>query len=247
MRELSWLSAADGPEALPDPADALTEPNGLLAAGGSLAPDWLLTGYRRGIFPWFEAGQPILWWSPDPRTVLRPEGLKVARSLRKRIRRGEFQVTADTDFAGVIGGCAEPRRYTSSTWIIPAMREAYLRLHALGFAHSFEAWSDDGLAGGLYGVAIGKVFFGESMFARRTDASKVALWHAVQFLRNVGFELIDCQLPSTHLSSLGAQSLPREDFLALLERLTATPTPRGAWTDAFRLCNNSRPMRQVSA
>lgn len=247
MTELSWLSAADGPESLPDPAAALAEPNGLLAAGGSLAPDWLLASYRRGIFPWFEAGQPILWWSPDPRTVLVPEELKVSRSLKRRIRRGEYTVTADTDFAGVISGCAEPRRYTSTTWIVPAMRDAYTRLHMLGFAHSFEAWSSEGLAGGLYGVAIGKVFFGESMFARRTDASKVALWHAVQFLIRGGFELIDCQLPSAHLSSLGAKSRPRKDFLPLLRELTEADAPRGAWTEAFRLCNNSRPTRQVSA
>jgi leucyl/phenylalanyl-tRNA--protein transferase len=233
MTDLKWLSAADGPECLPDPGAALKEPNGLLAAGGSLAPDWLLASYRRGIFPWFEAGQPILWWSPDPRTVLRPADLRVSRSLKKRLRRGEFRVTADRDFAGVISACAEPRRYTDSTWITPSMRSAYTRLHELGWAHSFEAWSGDRLAGGLYGVAIGKVFFGESMFARHTDASKVAFWHALQFLVANGFELVDCQLPSAHLSRLGASAMSRPAFLAALGGLTDPAGTPGPYTEAF--------------
>lgn len=233
MTELKWLRASDGPESLPDPSEALTEPNGLLAAGGSLDPDWLLASYRRGIFPWFEAGQPILWWSPNPRTVLLPRDFKLSRSLKKRVRRGEFQVTADRDFPGVISACAEPRRYTDSTWITPAMLDAYRRLHELGWAHSFETWSGDTLAGGLYGIAIGKVFFGESMFARRTDASKVALWHALQFLTAQGFELVDCQLPSAHLTRLGAKSVPRPAFLAELERLSDPPGTPGAYCTAF--------------
>jgi len=233
MTELKWLSAADGPESLPDPSAALTEPNGLLAAGGSLEPDWLLASYRRGIFPWFEAGQPILWWSPDPRTVLVPADFRVSRSLKKRLRRGEFRVTADRDFPGVISACAEPRRYTDSTWITPAMRSAYVRLNELGWAHSFEAWSDDRLAGGLYGIAIGKVFFGESMFARRTDASKVVFWHALQFLVANGFELVDCQLPSAHLGRLGAKAMSRPAFLRALESLTEPMGTPGAYTKAF--------------
>lgn len=256
MTELRWLNAADGPECLPDPAEALAEPNGLLAAGGSLEPDWLLAGYRRGIFPWYERGQPILWWSPDPRTVLWPEALRVSRSLAKRLRRGDLEITADKDFRGVIGACAEPRRYTDSTWITPAMLEAYATLHDLGWAHSFEAWQDGQLAGGLYGIAIGRVFFGESMFARQTDASKVAFWHAVRFLEVRGFELIDCQLPSAHLTSLGATSLSRSQFLSKLAALTAAPGAPMPWDEAFaataelrcfgRLCNNSRPTRQAS-
>ncbi|HUF74472.1 MAG TPA: leucyl/phenylalanyl-tRNA--protein transferase [Gammaproteobacteria bacterium] len=233
MSELRWLSAADGPGSLPDPADALIEPNGLLAAGGSLEPEWLLASYRRGIFPWFEAGQPILWWSPNPRTVLEPADFRLSRSLRKRLRREEFRVTADRDFAGVITACAGPRRYTSSTWITPAMIAAYTRLHELGWAHSFEAWSGDTLAGGLYGVAIGQVFFGESMFAARTDASKVAFWHALRFLSAQGFEIVDCQLPSAHLSCLGARPMPRSEFLALVARLTETPGTPGAYSEAF--------------
>jgi len=233
MSELKWLSAADGPASLPDPADALVEPNGLLAAGGSLAPEWLLASYRRGIFPWFESGQPILWWSPDPRTVLYPDAFRVSRSLGKRIRRGEFEITADTDFAGVIGACAGPRRYTSQTWITARMREAYTELHADGWAHSIEARAGGALVGGLYGIAIGRVFFGESMFAHATDASKVAFWHAIRFLTREGFELIDCQLPSAHLSRLGATTLPRTRFLDLLARLTEPAGAPGAWTERF--------------
>lgn len=233
MSELRWLNPADGPESLPDPSQALDEPNGLLAAGGSLEPDWLLTSYRRGIFPWFETGQPILWWSPDPRIVLRPGELRVSRSLRKRLRRGEFRVTADCDFAGVIRACAEPRRYTDSTWITPKMIDAYRQLHDLGWAHSFEAWHGDSLAGGLYGIAIGGIFFGESMFARQSDASKVAFWHAARFLESRGVEIIDCQLPSAHLTRLGARTMPRPEFLSLLQRVTARPATPGTYCQAF--------------
>jgi leucyl/phenylalanyl-tRNA--protein transferase len=233
MGELKWLSRDDGPESLPDPNEALTEPNGLLAAGGSLEPEWILESYRRGIFPWFETGQPILWWSPDPRTVLRPDELRVSRSLRKRIRHREFEVTADKDFAAVITACSEPRSYTDSTWITPLMISAYGRLHELGWAHSFEAWSDGSLAGGLYGIAIGQVFFGESMFARQSDASKVAFWHALRFLKDSGFELIDCQLPSAHLTRLGATSMPRSEFLNLLARLTESPGIPGSYNQNF--------------
>jgi len=233
MSELKWLCRDDGPDSLPDPADALREPNGLLAAGGSLEPDWLLAGYRRGIFPWFESGQPILWWSPDPRTVLKPEELRVSRSLRRRIDRNEFRVTADTDFAGVIAGCAQPRSYTDSTWITPEMQSAYIALHELGWAHSFESWVDGSLAGGLYGIAIGRVFFGESMFAKRSDASKVAFFHALRYLSRRGIELVDCQLPSAHLSRLGARSLPRADFLTELARLMESPGTPGSYRDDF--------------
>jgi leucyl/phenylalanyl-tRNA--protein transferase len=239
MSELKWLSKNDGPENLPDPSDALREPNGLLAAGGSLEPDWLLASYRRGIFPWFESGQPILWWSPDPRTVLKPEELRVSRSLRKRIRRNEFRVTADTDFAGVMAGCAAPRSYTDSTWITGEMRSAYVGLHELGWAHSFEAWVDGTLVGGLYGIAIGRVFFGESMFAKRSDASKVAFFHALRFLSERGIEVVDCQLPSAHLSRLGARPMPRSDFLTLLARLTESPGTPGSYRNDF-VCHIDR-------
>ena len=231
--ELRWLSKAGGPESLPDPENALTEPNGLLAAGGSLDPEWLLASYRRGIFPWFEARQPILWWSPDPRTVLEPARLKVSRSLAKRVRQRRFEIRADTGFAAVIDGCAGPRRYTSATWITPAMRAAYVTLHRLGWAHSFEAWSGDTLVGGLYGVAIGRVFFGESMFARETDASKVAFWHAVRFLEAEGCELIDCQLPTAHLEQFGATGISRREFLARLRELVEPAGAPGSWTSTF--------------
>ncbi len=233
MNELRWLAESDGPEALPDPSGALSEPNGLLAAGGSLSPEWLLASYRQGIFPWFEHGQPILWWCPDPRTVLEPQDFRVSRSLRKTLRQQVFNVTADRDFTGVISACAQPRRYTNATWITPVMHEAYVRLHSCGWAHSFEAWHDGELAGGLYGIAIGKVFFGESMFARRTDASKVAFWHAIRFLKDSGFELIDCQLPSAHLSRLGAVTVPRARFLERLQLLTEPPGEPGTWSDRF--------------
>jgi leucyl/phenylalanyl-tRNA--protein transferase len=236
MTELHWLSVEDGPESLPDPNLALTEPNGLLAAGGSLAPEWLLASYRKGIFPWFEEGQPILWWSPDPRSVLEPDSMKVSRSLRKRIRRKEFELTADRDFRAVISACSKPRRYTDATWITPQMIDAYVRLHEAGWAHSFEAWKEGTLVGGLYGIGIGRIFFGESMFAISTDASKVAFWHAVQFLRVNGCELIDCQMASEHLSSLGAVSVPRREFLDRLDRLKAEPGTPGSWSEQFASC-----------
>jgi leucyl/phenylalanyl-tRNA---protein transferase len=233
MSELRWLSADDGPGALPDPAEALREPNGLLAAGGSLEPDWLMAAYARGIFPWFETGQPILWWSPDPRVVLAPGALRVSRSLRKRLRRRDYTITSDRDFAGVIAGCAGPRRYTDATWITPPMTVAYTRLHRLGRAHSFEAWAGGELIGGLYGIAIGRVFFGESMFAARTDASKVAFYHALGFLRERSCELVDCQLPSAHLNRLGARPIARADFLERLAALCEPPGAPGSWAEAF--------------
>jgi leucyl/phenylalanyl-tRNA--protein transferase len=243
MTRLRWLNIDEGPECLPVPEEALDEPNGLLAAGGSLEPEWLLAAYRRGIFPWFEDGQPILWWSPDPRTVLRPGDLRVSRSLRKRLRRKDFTITADQDFAGVISACAAPRRYTDSTWITAPMKAAYIRLHELGWAHSFEAWQDSRLAGGLYGIEIGQVFFVESMFATQTDASKVAFCYAVDFFEQRGIELIDCQLPSAHLTSLGATSVPRADFLAKLALLTKSSAPPGPYTQAFATAGSQTPDR----
>lgn len=230
---IRWLGPGDGPEALPAPEEALEEPNGLLAAGGSLAPNWLLASYARGIFPWYESGQPILWWSPDPRAVLFPERLHVSRSLRKTLRSGKFRVTADSAFAEVVGQCALPRRYTSSTWITPEMARAYIAMHELGWAHSFEAWHAGELAGGLYGVAIGKVFFGESMFSRISDASKVAFAHAVDFLKAQGFELIDCQIQSHHLRQLGASDLPRSRFVSELARLSTPGTQSSIWSESF--------------
>ena len=233
MSNIRWLNPIDGPDALPEPHEALIEPNGLLAAGGSLTPDWLLESYARGIFPWYESGQPILWWSPDPRAVLLPENLVVSRSLRKTLRRDKFRVTADCAFDRVVEACALPRRYTDATWITGEMAAAYRKLHELGRAHSFEAWCDGELAGGLYGVALGQIFFGESMFTQIRDASKVAFVHAVEFLRTNGFRLIDCQIPSEHLQSLGACNLPRPEFLSALERLREPEGAAGSWTEAF--------------
>jgi leucyl/phenylalanyl-tRNA--protein transferase len=211
----------------PDVSLALAEPAGLLAIGGSLAPDCLLRAYRRGIFPWFEDGQPILWWSPDPRLVLFPERLRVSRSLRKTLRNGGFQVSFDRGFSAVIRACGEPRAPGAGTWITTEMIDAYERLHRLGHAHSVEVWHEGKLVGGLYGVAIGRVFFGESMFHRRTDASKVAFVALVRQLSAAGFEMIDCQMETAHLRSLGAETLPRAEFV---ERLAACDQPVHALT-----------------
>lgn len=226
MSSLCWLPRDGRVDAFPPVAKALTEPNGLLAAGGDLTPARLLAAYKQGIFPWYQDGQPILWWSPDPRAVLWPAGLKISRSLRRSLRTRGFELRVDTAFARVVAECAEPRRYGGGTWITAQMAEAYERLHELGWAHSFETWADRRLVGGLYGVAIGRVFFGESMFTRVTDASKVALVNAVDFLRYRGVELIDCQVASAHVRSLGAVDVPRAEFLALLQTLCADSAPQ---------------------
>jgi leucyl/phenylalanyl-tRNA--protein transferase len=201
----------------PDPALAETEPDGLLAVGGDLSPQRLANAYRQGIFPWYSEGQPILWWSPDPRMVLFPERLHVSRSLRKVLRRGLFEVTFDRDFDAVIHACAAPRKTGDGTWITPQMMTAYRRLHEQGLAHSVEAWHQGELVGGLYGVTLGRLFFGESMFSAMRDASKVAFVHLVRSLQAAGCPLIDCQVHTTHLESLGAELIPRARFLRLLE------------------------------
>ena len=215
---LPWLN----PDivAFPPVSQALTDPDGLLAAGGDLTPEWLLTAYRMGIFPWYEDGQPILWWSPNPRLVIVPGQLHISRSLRKILRKQAFRVTLDLCFERVISACAEPRAEYGGTWITEEMQAAYCQFHEAGFAHSVEVWSGDELVGGLYGIALGKVFFGESMFSRVSDASKVALAHLTQQLQDWGFELIDCQVSNPHLRSLGAREIPRESFQAQLKRLT---------------------------
>jgi leucyl/phenylalanyl-tRNA---protein transferase len=207
-----WASECE----FPDVSRALLDPNGLLAIGGNLEPDCLLRAYRRGIFPWYEAGQPILWWSPDPRMVLFPPRLRVARSLRKGLRQQRYRVTFDHAFEAVIRACSEPRGDEGGTWITPEMIEAYVRLHRLGHAHSAEAWRDGELVGGVYGVSIGRVFFGESMFHRARDASKHAFVCIVERLDHWGCAVIDCQMQTSHLLSLGAETISREDFVALL-------------------------------
>lgn len=224
-----WLDP-DNRESFPDVSFALREPDGLLAIGGDLSTERLLAAYRRGIFPWYSEGQPILWWSPDPRTVLFPQRLHVSRSLRRSLRRGNFQIRLDTSFAAVIEACAAPRRDEPGTWITAEMAHAYLRLHQLGHAHCAEAWQDGGLVGGLYGIAIGRVFFGESMFARVTDASKVAFVHLVRQLEAWGFALIDCQVDSEHLRSLGAEPIPRRTFIEYLARYGSEDGRVGPWT-----------------
>jgi leucyl/phenylalanyl-tRNA--protein transferase len=200
----------------PDVSHALTEPNGLLAIGGSLAPGCLLSAYRRGIFPWYEQGQPILWWSPDPRTVLFPNRLHVSRSLRKTLRKEIFTVTFDHAFEEVMRACAATRRRIG-TWITEEMIEAYVTLHAMGYAHSAETWYRGRLVGGLYGVALGRVFFGESMFHRETDASKVAFVVLVRHLEAWRFKVIDCQMKTSHLLSLGAEEISRAQFVELID------------------------------
>lgn len=223
---IEWLHAG---APFPPVERALRSPNGLLAAGGDLSTERLLDAYRHGIFPWFSDGEPILWWSPDPRMVLFPAELKVSRSLRRRLRRGGYDVRCDTAFAEVMAACAAPRAGQPGTWITPAMREAYLRLHRLGYAHSVETWIDGRLAGGLYGVAIGRAFFGESMFARETDASKIALAHLARQLHAWAFGVIDCQMSTPHLASLGAREIPRADFTRLVGELVNYPDIREKW------------------
>ena len=220
MTQIPWLEADSE---FPAPDLALASPNGLLAAGGDLSPARLLTAYRSGIFPWYETGQPLLWWSPDPRAVLLPGELRISRSLRKRLRRNEFQVFVDRDFRQVIEACAAPRSYEQGTWITTEMTEAYCELHAQGHAHSIECYQDGTLVGGLYGIGIGNMFFGESMFHRVTDASKVAFVHLARIVFDAGGPMIDCQLENEHLMSLGCELIPRTTFLSHLENLGLSP------------------------
>ena len=199
----------------PDPRWATRE--GLLAVGGDLSPERLLLAYRTGIFPWYGENEPILWWSPNPRCVLFPQDIYVSRRLERVIRQRRFRLTCNQAFARVVSACADVRAQKGEqTWLIAEMREAYQELHELGFAHSVEAWEGDELVGGLYGVALGKFFFGESMFHRRTNASKVILAQLVRYLDREEFILLDCQVPNPHLASMGARDIPRDDFLELL-------------------------------
>ncbi len=217
MKRITWLSPHASHEWFPPLEQALDEPPGLLAAGGDLSSERLLAAYRRGIFPWYAPGQPVLWWSPDPRTVLFPEDFRLHRSLGKTIRNKGLQVSINQQFEVVIDACAAPRARSPGTWITPEMREAYVRLYRLGFAHSVEVTHQGVLIGGLYGVRLGGVFFGESMFSRARDGSKVALAHLVRLCPASGIALIDCQMPSAHLASLGARPVARAQFGALLE------------------------------
>ena len=217
-RHLYWVGENIIARDFPPVASALRDPNGLLAIGGELDSARLLDAYRRGIFPWCNAGQPVLWWSPDPRCVLRPGGVKISRSLAKTIRQGVYEVTCNRAFGEVIRACARPRRDGETTWLTAEMIAAYTALHEAGWAVSVECRREGELVGGLYGVVIGAVFFGESMFSRRRDASKVALAKLAQALERHAFQLIDCQIPSPHLRSLGATLMPRERFIDILRR-----------------------------
>lgn len=225
-------------QALQEPAG----PNGLLAAGGDLSPPRLLAAYQRGIFPWYSPGEPILWWSPDPRMVLPPAEMKISRSLARELRNGKHEVRFDSAFMPVMQACAAPRSAQSGTWISEEMQAAYLHLHHLGYAHSVEVWLDNELTGGLYGVALGKIFFGESMFSRRNNASKIALAHLCHYLHHENFQLIDCQMHTAHLASLGARLMARTEFIQILDRhipvaaihTQAHPWPDRASFDAFR-------------
>ena len=208
---------------------ALDEPNGLIAIGGCLSPQRIVTAYRCGIFPWFNPGEPILWWSPDPRLVLFPEHLKISRSLAKTLRKQVFEIRYDNAFPEVISACAAPRHAQGGTWITNDMKDAYLNLYNRGIAHSFEAWQQGQLVGGLYGIGIGRVFFGESMFHRVTDASKVVFAHLIKQLSTWGYQLIDCQVSSEHLISLGAEEIPRKTFADLLDTLCTQPPADDAW------------------
>jgi leucyl/phenylalanyl-tRNA--protein transferase len=223
---IPWLGLRDP---FPPVERALVEPNGLLAAGGDLSPERLLDAYGRGIFPWFNDEDPVLWWSPDPRMVLFPGELHLSRSLRRTIRSQEFTVTFDRAFHDVMEGCAGPRDNQDGTWITTDMMRAYARMAELGYAHSVEAWAGGELAGGLYGVAVGRIFYGESMFSRRSNASKVAVSWLARQLDRWQFELIDCQMSTEHLASLGAREVPRADFLRRLERGTALPPVPVPW------------------
>jgi leucyl/phenylalanyl-tRNA--protein transferase len=223
---IPWLTEQ---EEFPPVARALLEPNGLLAAGGGLAPERLLAAYRLGIFPWYSGNQPVLWWSPDPRMVLFPAEFRMPRSLGKRLRRHDYEIRIDSAFTEVMHGCALPRSDGAGTWITQDMIDAYYRLHQLGYAHSIETWIDGKLAGGLYGMAIGRAFFGESMFARVSDASKIAFAHLVHQLARWQFGMIDCQMNTAHLARFGAREIPRSEFSQNLTELVNYPSTTISW------------------
>lgn len=215
----------------PDPDSALKSPNGLLAWGGDLHPQRLLLAYRSGIFPWYSSGQPVLWWSPAPRCVIFPSQVHLSRRTRRRYNSGGFRLTADTAFDEVISACAAPRSYETGTWITPGMSTAYARLHRMGHAHSLEVWRNGTLCGGIYGLAIGSVFFGESMFSRSADASKIALVALCRQLAGWSYGLLDCQVANPHLFRMGAVEISRDAFRDWLEHLLVQPQARGPWTD----------------
>ncbi|MDT0616906.1 leucyl/phenylalanyl-tRNA--protein transferase [Salinisphaera sp. P385] len=226
---LYWLDPADPDAGFPDPALALHQPNGLLAMGGDLSPTRLVNAYRRGIFPWYNPEESILWWSPDPRAVFATDAVHVSRRLARIIRQADFAVTLDTDFSAVLDGCAAPRGHNPGTWLGSDMRAAYRALHQRGLAHSIEFWRHGQLAGGLYGVALGRVFYGESMFSRQPNASRICLTLLARQLARWGFPIIDGQVGSPHLYRMGAFDMPRTEFLDLVRRYGSQPMPAGPW------------------
>jgi leucyl/phenylalanyl-tRNA--protein transferase len=223
---IPWLDAQDP---FPAVSHALREPNGLLAAGADLSVARLIEAYRHGIFPWYSEDQPLLWWSPDPRMVLFPPEFKLSRSLKKRLRRRDYEIRADSAFEKVMRACAEPRRSQEGTWITAEMIAAYGALHRRRVAHSVETWIEDELVGGLYGVALGRMFYGESMFALANDASKIALAHLVKQLERWNFGMIDCQMKTAHLASFGAREIRRAEFMRKLRELVNYPSRSGEW------------------
>ncbi len=239
---IPWLERGDP---FPPPESALKQPNGLLAAGADLSPERLLAAYRQGIFPWYCEGEPLLWWSPDPRMTLIPSALKISRSLAKTLRNRDYEIRFDSAFADVMQGCANRgvNASAAATWITSDMCAAYQRLHELGYAHSAETWIDGKLAGGLYGVALGRMFYGESMFTRERDASKIAMVHLVRHLQREGYGMIDCQMHTQHLATLGARAIPRSDFSRRLRELVDCTTVPMKWTAKLneREANNDVP------
>ena len=227
MHSLTFL--IDPEQNFPDPSLALEEPNGLLAIGGELSPQRLLTAYNNGIFPWYDEQDPVLWWSPDPRAIIIPGQLHVSKSLKKFINKSTWQITVNKAFLSVIENCAAPRPKQEATWITTDIQQAYHQLHLLGHAHSIEVWNDNELIGGLYGIAVGKVFCGESMFHRDTNASKVAMFYLQELLLEFDYALIDTQMMNPHLKSLGAQSISRDDFLELLNEYKNQQAKKGCW------------------
>ncbi|MGH8671138.1 MAG: leucyl/phenylalanyl-tRNA--protein transferase [Burkholderiales bacterium] len=223
---IHWLAAHDS---FPHPEKALREPNGLLAVGGNLSVKRLIEAYSKGIFPWFNEGEPILWWSPDPRMVLYPEELKISRSLQQILKKSNYEVRIDSAFVDVMKACAAPRKGQNGTWITVPIVAAYSKLFELGLVHSVETWIEGELAGGLYGVALGKMFYGESMFSRQPNSSKIALVHLVRQLRRWRFGMIDCQIKTPHLASLGAREIPRAEFSQRLAKLIKYPSIIGRW------------------
>ena len=242
---LTLLDPLASDEPFPPVEEAWDDPNGLLAIGGDLSPERLLNAYRSGVFPWFSQGEPIYWWSPDPRAVIFPSQIKISRSLRKSMRNRGYHLTFDTAFEETIDACAEPRAYADGTWITDEMCDAYVKLHEYGYAHSVEVWEGDDLVGGLYGVVMNGVFCGESMFSRKTDSSKMAFIGLAAHLVEWGYSLIDCQIMNPHLESLGAEAIPRQQFIKLIRKSQAPLLHKWQTIDTLDLSKWSPPEQHV--